>query len=569
MTASRPICPIALPLFLLAATASAATTPDPATGTSAQFFGLDKVYTIHLTLTAAQYSKLEPPNGPGMARPGVSGDDRYPTSTAILEFEGKQWGTVNLRYKGNSSYRSAGALKRPIKLEFEGSGDSKDKSRTFFGMSKLNLNNNAMDSSQMREALGYDIFRQEGVPGARTAFAKVYLTVPGTYNNQYAGLYTVVEEIDQTFFKDRFGKKAGPVVKPEGLNGMPWLGDEWDSYLVPYGAKSTDKIDPEDAKRFIAFVRFVKQASDEDFAKGIGDIVDVDEFLHFLAVEDMIVNLDSPLGFNHNYYITINPKTQKVTWIPWDLNLAFGGFGGGGRGGGGGGNSMPDLSVNKPTAKGQFPLVDRILAVPQFLAQYDTIFRDLATKNFTVKRLGSQMDLMEGAIRGAVKVDAAISPTQFDRNMAADPSTVTTTDPAPATDGGFIVVNPNGPPGGFGGGFGGFGGGRGGGRGGMGGPPLRQFVAQRVESVLEQLDGKREEGFHLNRQRRWRRTRRRFRHPTRSLWKLIRQPEDSARDDSLSVWSRPCGPMARSFVFGLFVGRAFSLPTGFPACRAA
>ena len=496
MTSARLIRVFAfLPLFLFAVNAPAATTPDPATGTSAQFFGLDKVYTIHLTLTAAQYSKLEPPNGPGMARPGISGDDRYPTSTAILEFEGKPWGTVNLRYKGNSSYRSAGALKRPIKIEFEGSGDDKDKTRTFFGMSKLNLNNNAMDSSQMREALGYDVFRQEGVPCARTAFAKVYLTVPGTYTNQYAGLYTVVEQIDQTFFKDRFGKKTGPVVKPEGLSGMPYLGDEWASYLVPYGAKSTDKIDPEDAKRFIAFVRFVRQAPDEDFAKRISDYVDVDEFLHFLAVEDVIVNLDSPLGMNHNYYITLNPKTQKATWIPWDLNLAFGGFGGGGRGGGGG-NSMPDLSVNRPTTKGQFPLVDRILAVPQFLAQYDTIFRNLAAQNFTVKRLGSQMDLMEGAIRAAVKVDAAVSPLQFDRNMAVDPATVTTTDPAPATDGGFVVVNPNGPPGGFGG-FGGpaggFGG-RGGGRGGMGGPPLRQFVVQRVESVLEQLDGKRE-GF--------------------------------------------------------------------------
>lgn len=467
---------------------------DPATGAADQFFGLDKVYTFHLTFTAAEYHKLEPANGGSMARPGVSGDDRYPTSTAVLEFEGKKWGTLNLRYKGNSSYRSAGALKRPIKLEFEGPDGAKDKSRTFFGMSKINLNNNAMDASQMRESLGYDVFRQEGVPCARTAFAKLYLTVPGIYNNQYAGIYTVVEQIDQTFFKDRFGKKTGPVVKPEELVGMPYLGENWDSYVVPYGAKSADKIDPEDAKRFIAYVRFVKQASDEEFAKRIREFVDVDEFLHFLAVEVMTVNLDSPLAMNHNYYITINPKTQKVVWVPWDLNLAFGGFVGGGRGGPG--SAQQDLSINKPSLNGQFPLADRILAVPEFLKQYDAIVRALVTKNFTVKRLGGQMDLMAGAIRAAVKADAGVAFAQFEKNMdpngdaPASPAPVPGTQPA---NGGFVVVDPGG---GFGPGpgFGGFGGGFGRGRGGMGGPPLRQFLALRVESVLEQLDGKRD-GF--------------------------------------------------------------------------
>ncbi len=447
----------AVALMLASASCMAAVPPDPATGNAEQFFGAGKVYNIHLTLTADEYQKLEP-SGPSMARPGVSGDDRYPTSTAILEFEGKRWGQINLRYKGNSSYRSGGSLKRPIKLEFD---------RAFFGMSKVNLNNNAMDQSQMREALGYDIFRHEGVPAARTAFAKVWLTVNGTYKNQYAGLYTVVEQIDQTFFKDRFGKKAGVVLKPESLNGMPYLGQDWASYVVPYGAKSSAKIDPAAAKRFIEFTKFVKEASDEQFAKQVSDYVDVDEFLHFLAVEVMTVNLDSPLGFNHNYYVTINPKTNKVVWIPWDLNLAFGGFGGGrGRGAA---NPPEDLSINKPTQAGQFPLADRILATPALLKQYDEIVRNLIAKNFTVERLAAQMKLMDDAISGALKDDRSVSAEQFERNMSADPAAIAVSDSAQNDFGGF----------------GGFGRGR-------GGPPLRQFIALRAVSAQEQLDGKRE-----------------------------------------------------------------------------
>ena len=49
--------------------------------------------------------------------------------------------------------------------------------------------------------------------------AKVYISVPGQYERQYAGLFTVIEQIDQTFFKDRWGKKVGVLVKPEGLRG--------------------------------------------------------------------------------------------------------------------------------------------------------------------------------------------------------------------------------------------------------------------------------------------------------------------------------------------------------------
>ncbi len=472
-------------LPLIACVAYAMPALDPATDTAEQFFGLDKVYTFHLTLTPAEYKKLEPPNGPGMARPGVSGDDRYPTSTAILEFEGHKWGQLNLRYKGNSSYRSAGGLKRPIKLEFEGSGDTKDKSRAFFGMAKLNLNNNAMDASQMREALGYDIFRRAGVTAVRTAFAKVFLTVPGLYDRQYAGLYTVVEQIDQAFFKDRFGQKTGPVAKPEGLDGMPYLGNDWNKYLISYGVKSTEKVDPEQANRLVAFVRFVNQATDDEFAKHVDDYVDVEEFLRFLAVEVAMVNLDSPLGMNHNYYLALNPKTQRIFWIPWDLNLAFAGLGGRGDG-----SAVPqqDLSIHKPAYRGQFPLADRVLAVPALLSRYDVIVRELVAKNFTTERLGAQMELMANAIRNAVKDDPSLSMVQFERHLAADPSKVTMTESKLAADGGFTVIDPNDPPGL---GFGGFGRGR---RPGANAPPLRQFVTLRVESVLEQLDGKRE-GF--------------------------------------------------------------------------
>jgi spore coat protein CotH len=74
-----------------------------------------------------------------------------------LEFDGKEWGSVSIRFKGNSSFNVArNSLKRSLKLDF----NDVEKGRSFFGMTKLNLNNGAMDPSVMREALAYEVFRR-------------------------------------------------------------------------------------------------------------------------------------------------------------------------------------------------------------------------------------------------------------------------------------------------------------------------------------------------------------------------------------------------------------------------
>jgi spore coat protein CotH len=452
----RPIARLVLLIAVaLVARTGAAQTVDPGRGASDDFFGVSKIHTFELTISAEDFARMPPPNGRGGRGlgggrvPGLPDDESgYPKVPAALRFDGKDWGRLTIRYKGNSSYRGApGALKRSLKLDF----DEPDKTHVFFGMPKLNLNNNAFDPSQMREALAYDVFRRAGVPAPRTAFAKVYITVPGQYERQYAGLFTAIEQIDQTFFSSRWGQRVGMLVKPEGLRGMPDLGEDWKRYESAYASKVT--ATPADAARFIAFVQFVGHATDDEFAKQIGDYVDVEEFLRFLAAEVVIVNTDSPLGMNHNYWITVQPKTHKVVWLPWDMNMAFGGFRSG----------DIDLSLRSPSAPGMIPLADRLLASPQWQRRYNEILRELMTSNVTPARMSAEITGMAGVIREAVAADQTTTLATFERSVVEEPST-----DSDANSGG--------------GGF--FGSGR-------GGPPLRQFVDERIESVVEQLAGKR------------------------------------------------------------------------------
>lgn len=420
---------------------------NPDTERADAFFGLDHVHTIHLTLSPESFDAMMPAGRAGRGF-GFGGDDSgYPKVTATLEFGDRKWGTVTVRYKGNSSFRSAPSeLKRSLKLEF----DKPDKSRTFFGLTTLNLNNNAMDASQMREALAYDVFRRAGVTAPRTAFVRVYITVPGRYDRRYAGLFTAIEQIDQRFFRDRWGDRVGVLVKPERLGGLPDYGDDWTAYERPYSSKVDAQ--PAAAKRFMAFVRFVNTASADEFAATLGDYLDVDGFLLFLAGEVVLVNVDSPLGMNHNYWVTVHPKTNKVVWLPWDLNMSFGGFMSG----------SADLSLMQPAGRGMFPLAERVLAIPAFAERYRAIVKEMVETNVSLARLGPAMTDTAAVIREAVLADPTTSAPRFEANFAEGDG--------PGTDT-------------FSGG-GGFGRGR-------SGPPLRRFLAERLDSVKGQLDGTR------------------------------------------------------------------------------
>ena len=86
------------------------------------------------------------------------------------------------------------------------------------------------DPSKCRETLGYAMYRAAGVPAPRTALAEVRLTVPGKYDKELLGVYTVVEEVDKPFLRDHFGTDKGLLMKPEGLRDFEDQGDDWDRY---------------------------------------------------------------------------------------------------------------------------------------------------------------------------------------------------------------------------------------------------------------------------------------------------------------------------------------------------
>jgi spore coat protein H len=444
-----------LSLVLLLPLSPAARAADAKPG-PADFFGLTKTYTFHFTFEAAEWDKMQPVNLGGFGRGGPmggNGDDRYPTGTATMEVDGQAWGRLQLRFKGNSSFNFArSSLKRSLKLDF----NELDSKARFFGLTKLNLNNDAMDHSALREALAYDVFRAAGVVAPRTALARVYLTVKGRFEREYAGAYTAVEQVNSAFLKDRFGKNDGLLLKPEQNAVLGYQGDDWQVYADTMGEKV--EASAADGKRFVDFIRLLNRAPDDEFARGIGSFLDVDQFLKFVAVQAALVNYDSPLVSGHNYYLYLNPADHRFVWIPWDLNEAFAGFMSG--------STPAQMSMRQPSAPGSFRLAERVLALPGSREKYDRIAAELLVGPFNAKRLGDQVARLAPVLREAVKGDPMIPAAEFERNVTADPASI-------------AAPNPGQGPGR-------------GGPGGMGGvkPPVLQFINQRAHAIADQLAGK-------------------------------------------------------------------------------
>src|SRR5262249_53178961 len=142
--------------------------------------------------------------GPGGFAPPQPADDKnadvhrnigfgltFPWSHATFSAGGETYKNVGLRFKGNASYMaSSRGLKRNLKIDF----NHYDEEQSFHGLKSINLNAGAMDPTKAHEALSYAIFRAAGVPAPRTAFAQVTLTIPGKFDRELLGAYTLVEQ---------------------------------------------------------------------------------------------------------------------------------------------------------------------------------------------------------------------------------------------------------------------------------------------------------------------------------------------------------------------------------------
>ncbi|MEM5564464.1 CotH kinase family protein [Psychroserpens sp. AS72] len=308
-------------------------------------------------------------------------DDNPIFVPAEVFYNGVEWYRVGVRFKGNSSLQTSwqnGILKLSFKLDFDEFEDDYPQidNQRFYGFKKLSLKNNFDDKSMLREKVATDVFRNAGLAASHTAFYTLY--VDHGDGPQYFGLYTLVEEVDDTVIDEQFSSDDGNLYKPDGDAASFAAGtyDE-DEYVKK---TNEDEADFSDVSNLLAIINDETRITDAAaWRTSLDAVLDTDVFLKYLAVNTVIQNWDTYGKMTHNYFLYNNPETSKLTWIPWDNNeaLQLGKMGG----------SLPlDFSGLNAT---EWPLIGHVYQDEVYKTQYDLYVQDVVDDTFNVSTIQS------------------------------------------------------------------------------------------------------------------------------------------------------------------------------------
>lgn len=366
---------------------------------------------------------------------------------ADLEVDGKRYEQIGVRYKGLSSSRVQ-SDKKPLNLTI----DAFVPGQRLMGYDIVNLNNGYGDPTAVREHLTNEALRPF-MPVQRTAFAKVYV------NGKLLGLYLAAEQIEGTYLGEHFPDSDGILIKadaPGGLGQPPraadtggwgdvgegdaapdqgpgpgqgmrsalqWLGEDLGQYRTAYevktaGAEEYGYTVLRELTRLLGAPLSSGGVTDADFPSAIAQALDVDRALWFLAANNLFVNFDT-YYFGHNYFLYLSEADDLFHLLEWDTSLSLGAFAvAGAAPSGPPAQSNPFHMQNDATR----PLIRRLLAVPEFRADYIAHFRALAEQAFRLADLEAGGTAAQALIRPALVLDPNRLYTleAFDRNLRED-----------------------------------------------------------------------------------------------------------------------------------------------------
>jgi len=224
---------------------------------------------------------------------------------------------IGCRFKGNSSAQRNG-IKKPFKLDFNEYVDDAN----FLGLKKLNLNNFDLQPDFVREKLLHDLGGRY-IASLRSVYTRLYV------NDAFYGLYLAVEQPDTTMMRARWGaSEDGNVYEGEermGAGGRPtlaWLGADPAPYKTVYILKSNEEQN--DFTRLVQFLDILNNTPTAELFAKLETIADTESWMTSMALNNLVVNLDSYLGTAAEYYLYDRTLDGKFIHVQWDHNESFG-----------------------------------------------------------------------------------------------------------------------------------------------------------------------------------------------------------------------------------------------------
>ncbi|MCI2228067.1 CotH kinase family protein [Polaribacter sp. MSW13] len=401
-------------------------------GFSQDLYDINTIQTIEIVFEESNWDQLLDTE--------KAGENNYTEATSVT-INGTTFYSVGVKYKGNSSY-NANEVKNPFHIELDTYVDQE-----YQGYTDIKLANVFADPSFVRETVAYSIVNQY-MDAPQANYANVYV------NGTLLGLYTNTEAITKKFVNKHFNSKKNAFFScspPDGagpestvLPSLEYLGTASSSYEDAYEIKSDDEEDPTvEIAHWNELIELTNILNND--IENIENVIDVDMAIWMLALNNVLVNLDSYIGeFKQNYYLYKDDNNQFKP-VMWDLNMSFGTFsmtgesstggGPGGPGGGGpggpGGPGNSGLSTTTDKAKldhllhindDGFPLFSKLMAVPKYKRMYLAHYKTILIENISNSNYLTLANDYQSIIATAVTADTNkfYTDAQFTGNITTD-----------------------------------------------------------------------------------------------------------------------------------------------------
>lgn len=253
------------------------------------FFANGEIPSMKIFIEDAELNKLR-------------GNLRAYVKCRVVENDKTEYKDVGVKCKGAAgSFRSIDD--RPaLTLNF----DKYIKKQNFHAMDKIHLNNSVQDPTYLHEIICAEINLAGGVVAARASHARVWI------NNRDLGFYGFKEGFDKAFLKRHFTDNDGNLYDGGFCQDI-------DGNMERDEGKGPD--DKADVKALIAACR------EGDPAKRwekVDALLDVDNFLSFMALELMCCHWDGYCQNRNNYKFYFDPTSKKAFFFPHGMDQMFG-----------------------------------------------------------------------------------------------------------------------------------------------------------------------------------------------------------------------------------------------------
>lgn len=239
-------------------------------------------------------------------------DTYYP---ADLIWEGVRVRNVGIRSRGNAS-RTPGKL--GLRVDF----DRYVTDQTFLGLGALVLDNLWQDPAMIRERIAMTLFSRLGQPVPREVFCRLFI------NDEYQGVYALVEPIDKPFLKRTLADDAGHLFEYQWVRPFTGEdpGDDLASYAELFEAETHESQAPSVLYGPLRDLFREVNADDGDlWEERVGAYLDLPQFVTQVALDSCIADIDGLLGNwgMNNFYLYRPADSTRHRPFPWDKDVAF------------------------------------------------------------------------------------------------------------------------------------------------------------------------------------------------------------------------------------------------------